>query len=177
MSFDIIALSGKSGCGNTTVGRLVAEKTNYHFINYTFRNLAQEWDVSLAEVANQAKNNPDIDRLIDTKQTELARSENSVLSSRLAIWMLPEALLKVYLFAGEEVRISRILKREGGDLKIKKSETLKRDEEDSRRYQSLYGIRVDDYGFADIIINTENFIPEEIASIIFDAYTLKRGRG
>jgi cytidylate kinase len=32
-----IAISGKSGCGNTTVSRMVAEKLGLRFINFTFR--------------------------------------------------------------------------------------------------------------------------------------------
>jgi len=34
-----IAVSGKSGCGNTTISRLVSEKLELSFINFTFRSL------------------------------------------------------------------------------------------------------------------------------------------
>ncbi|MDR1566822.1 MAG: cytidylate kinase, partial [Treponema sp.] len=37
-----IAVSGKSGCGNTTVSRLVADALDLRFINFTFRSLARE---------------------------------------------------------------------------------------------------------------------------------------
>ncbi len=37
-----IAISGKSGCGNTTVSTLVADRMNYKMINFTFRTLAKE---------------------------------------------------------------------------------------------------------------------------------------
>ncbi|HEY9053576.1 MAG TPA: hypothetical protein VIO60_02025, partial [Rectinemataceae bacterium] len=36
MAASIIAISGKSGCGNTTVSRLVAKRLERRFINYTF---------------------------------------------------------------------------------------------------------------------------------------------
>ena len=37
-----IAISGKSGCGNTTVSGLLAQKLGIKLINYTFRQLAEE---------------------------------------------------------------------------------------------------------------------------------------
>ncbi|NBK25522.1 MAG: cytidylate kinase, partial [Spirochaetia bacterium] len=37
-----IAISGKSGCGNTTVSKLVADRLGYPMINFTFRTLSEE---------------------------------------------------------------------------------------------------------------------------------------
>lgn len=37
-----VAISGKSGCGNTTVSSMLAEKLGIKLINYTFRQLAAE---------------------------------------------------------------------------------------------------------------------------------------
>ena len=37
-----IAISGKSGCGNTTVSTMLAQRLGIKLINYTFRNLAKD---------------------------------------------------------------------------------------------------------------------------------------
>lgn len=37
-----IAISGRSGCGNTTVSTLLAQKLGVKLINFTFRQLAAE---------------------------------------------------------------------------------------------------------------------------------------
>ena len=37
-----IAISGLSGCGNTTVSKKLSEMLGVRMINYTFRNLAEE---------------------------------------------------------------------------------------------------------------------------------------
>ena len=37
-----IAVSGKSGCGNTTVSTLLAQRLGYPMINFTFRQMAKE---------------------------------------------------------------------------------------------------------------------------------------
>ncbi len=56
----------------------------------------------------------------------LARKD-CVLGSRLAIWVLKEADLKVYLTASSEVRARRIQVREGGSLEQRLDETMRRD--------------------------------------------------
>lgn len=42
-----IAISGASGCGNTTVSSLLADGLGIPCINYTFRNLAKELGMPL----------------------------------------------------------------------------------------------------------------------------------
>ena len=99
-----VAISGKSGCGNTTVSGLLSQKLGITLINYTFRQLAQEKNMTLAQVIEAAKNDDSYDKYVDKHQVELAQKESCVLGSRLAIWMLKEADLKVYLYASDETR-------------------------------------------------------------------------
>ncbi|MDR2768052.1 MAG: cytidylate kinase family protein [Treponema sp.] len=162
-----IAVSGKSGCGNTTVSRMVAERLGLQFINFTFRSLAAEKKISLKEIFDRAAREDCWDREVDTRQVELARGvPGCVLGSRLAIWVLGEADLKVYLRARPETRAKRIVHREGGDLQAVAEFTRDRDGRDRERYIRLYNIDNDDYGFADLIIDTDDMNPEEIAYAI-----------
>lgn len=161
-----VAISGKSGCGNTTVSTLLAEKLGVKLINYTFRQLAAEKGLTLAQVIENARTDDSYDIFVDNHQVELARAEPCVLGSRLAIWMLKEADLKVYLFASDETRAKRILDREGGDLQKIKDFTAMRDSEDTRRYKKIYNIDNNDYSFSDLIIDTAKFNPEQIVELI-----------
>ncbi|MEE0885893.1 MAG: AAA family ATPase [Treponema sp.] len=163
-----VAISGKSGCGNTTVSTLLAEKLGVKLINYTFRQLAAEKGLTLAQVIENAKTDDSYDIFVDNHQVELAKAEPCVLGSRLAIWMLKEADLKVYLFASDETRANRILNREGGDLQKIKDFTAMRDSEDTRRYKKIYNIDNNDYSFSDLIIDTANYNPEQIVDIIVE---------
>ena len=161
-----IAISGKSGCGNTTVSGLLSEKLGVKLINYTFRQLAAEKGMTLKEVIEAAKNDDSYDKYVDQHQVELALQEPCVLGSRLAIWMLKEADLKVYLYASDETRAGRVFNREGGDLQQIKDFTAMRDREDTGRYKEFYNIDNNDYDFVDIIIDTGNYNPEQIVDII-----------
>ncbi len=163
-----VAISGKSGCGNTTVSTLLAQKLGVKLINYTFRQLAAEKGMTLAQVIDAAKNDDSYDKYVDKHQVELALAQPCVLGSRLAIWMLKEADLKVYLFASDETRASRVFNREGGDLQAIKDFTAMRDREDTSRYKEFYGIDNNDYQFVDIVIDVNNKTPDEIVQIIVD---------
>ena len=162
-----IAVSGKSGCGNTTVSSLLARSLGIKLVNYTFRQLAEERGLTLEQVIENAKNDDGYDRYIDTHQVELAEKESCVLGSRLAIWMLEKADIKVYLKASDFSRSRRIFKREGGDLQRIADFTAMRDREDTKRYKKIYGIDNDAYEkVADMVIDTELKTPEEIADDI-----------
>ena len=162
-----IAISGKSGCGNTTVSRMVADSLELRFINFTFRNLAQERGLSLKEVLDLAARDDSLDREVDTRQAEMAREEGGcVLGSRLAIWMLPEADLKVFLTAHPDTRAKRIQGREGESLQHIAEFTASRDRQDHERYLRIYRINNDDYSFADLVIESDEISPGEIAEMI-----------
>jgi len=165
-----IAVSGKSGCGNTSVSRLMAEKLDLAFINFTFRSLAEEKDLNLNDVLKKAKEDDWWDREVDRRQVSMAKkSTGCVLGSRLAIWMLKEADLTVYLKANPKTRAERIIRREGGVLDEVMAFTLERDRQDRERYLHLYNIDNDDFHFADLILDTDNMGIAEITSMIIDS--------
>ncbi len=165
-----IAISSKSGCGNTTVTRLLSEKLGYKMINFTFRQMAEERNMEFWDFCHLAEKDDNIDKELDRRQVEMAlKEENCVLGSRLAIWMLKAADLKVYLTATSETRANRILKREGGTFEERYEETVRRDEKDSARYKRIYHIDNEKpEAVADLIIATDDKTPEEIVSCIID---------
>ncbi len=164
-----IAISGKSGCGNSTVSGIVAEKLGLKLINYTFRNMAEDMGVSFGELRKMEEGDDSFDRKLDAKQVELAGEGNCVLGSRLAIWILKDADLKVYLTAPDRVRAGRIARREGKTLEEALKETVERDKLDHARYLRIYGIDNDDLSAADLVIDTERNDENEVASIIIEA--------
>ncbi len=165
----IIAISGKSGCGNSTVSRLVAERLGRRLVNYTFHTMADEMGIPFVRLLEMASADSSYDRTLDERQVAMAHENDCVIGSRLAIWLVRDADLKVYLHASSEVRAERIRKREGGDSAEVLSFTKKRDEIDRERYLSIYGIDNDRYDFADLVINTERMSPDRIAGVVVAA--------
>jgi cytidylate kinase len=162
----IIAVSGKSGCGNTSASRIAAEKLGLTLVNYTFHNYAVDLGIPFPELLARAETDPSYDLDLDKKQLALAREGNCVLGSRLAIWLLREASLKVYLKASPRVRAERIARRENKDAATTMHETAVRDANDRQRYLKLYQIDIDDFGFADLVIDTEKGDQHYVADLI-----------
>lgn len=162
-----IAISGKSGCGNTTVSKLTAKKINIKFINYTFRIMAKEKGMDFEEMCALAESDYSYDKYLDQKQKELASEGNCVTGSRLAIWLLEDADLKVFLDAPLEVRVGRIHKREGGNFEEVLKKTIARDKRDTDRYKAIYEIDNNKYKeVSDIVIDTTKYSSVAVADII-----------
>ncbi len=174
MQMGIVAISGKSGCGNTTVLRLVAEKLGFTPVNYTFRTMAGDLGIPFEELLKRAQESLEYDRRLDEHQAVLARRGNTVIGSRLAIWMVPEADLKIYLRASHAVRVQRIHAREGGDIAEIDRFTKERDAKDRGRYLALYNIDIDDTSCAHLSIDTEHWSAEEVAEIVVNAYNIRK---
>ncbi len=170
----IIAISGKAGCGNTTVLHLVAERLGFEPVNYTFRSMAADMGMSFEELLRRAEESLEYDRRLDEHQAMLARKGNTVIGSRLAIWMVPEADLKVYLTASHAVRVQRIHAREGGDIASIERFTRERDARDRSRYLALYNIDIDDISCAHLVIDTERWSALQVAQIIADVYNVAK---
>lgn len=161
-----IAISGHSGCGNTTASRNVGRELGLTVINYTFRDLAEALGMEFEELHADAPSNAIYDYLTDLMLIRSSLDNKVIVGSRLAAWLL-DADLRIWLHAPLEVRAGRINARE----KVRTYEetlykTLKRDEQNVARYLQLYGINLEDQSDFDIIINTHLLSAEQVSSLI-----------
>lgn len=196
-----LALSGLSGCGNSTVTGLVASKLGLKKINYTFRELAREQGKTFEEVCAEAEETfPAVDLLLDKKLFGLAAaSEDCVVGSRLAVWLDDERVTKrlgveksfsfdarFWLNVSLEERARRIAEREGLEPEKTLKETRERDERDWKRYKRLYGINILEHEMkgvnaigAEVIAidaeyNDAEGVAREIASAVKKAKSLQK---
>jgi len=170
-----IAISGLSGCGNSTVTKLVGEKLGLTVINFSFKQLAQEKGLSEEEIQVLAERDPRFDFELDERNLNSAlENEGIVWGNRLSAWFLSKtgkADLVVWLEASLKERERRIEER--AKLTGKKQVSAEvRDGKNARRYIKLYRIDVGDIrlkkdgGIFDLVIDSERLSPEEIAEII-----------
>jgi CMP/dCMP kinase len=166
-----IAISGHSGCGNTTATTNVGKSLSLRMVNYTFRDLAKDVGLTFDEVQKQASENPLFDYLTDLQLVRAALNPQIVLGTRLASWLM-EADLRIWLHASLEARAARISKREtekASSYEHVLYKTLKRDEENRKRYLRLYGIDILDHSDFDMTINTEKLTAEQVSGLIVAA--------
>jgi len=167
-----IAISGHSGCGNTTATRNVGKALNIPVVNYTFRDLAKDLNINFDILHKEAENNLIFDYLTDLNLIcHSVACENLVVGTRLAAWLM-DADLHIWLHAPLETRASRIHLRESEKNSTHESvlyKTLKRDEQNKKRYLKLYGIDISDHSEFDITINTEKLTSEQVSGLIVTA--------
>lgn len=128
--------------------------------------MAEEKGMSVLEFSEFAESNDNIDKEIDKRQAELAKSsENLILEGRLSAYFV-EADLKLWLMAPLDVRAQRISQRESKSVDVAKEEIKIREESEALRYLDIHNIDISNLDIYDLMINTDSFDPESITKII-----------
>jgi cytidylate kinase len=175
-----ITVSGLPGSGTTSLARYLAQilKTDLISAGEVFRQMAQEQGMELAEFGRLAESDPSFDRLIDDRQKEIALAhENIIVEGRLSGWFVPQADLKIWLYATPECRVTRIQTRDTiGDLEAAAQMTRERESCEAVRYKTYYEIDIADISPYHIVLNSERFNVEELGSIVCSAIGVIRQR-
>ncbi len=167
-----IAISGQSGCGNTTATKNVGQALGLQIVNYTFRDLARDLGLSFEYIHQQSKSSLIFDYLTDLILIRSSSAnQNIVIGTRLAAWLM-NSELRIWLHAPLETRAHRINQREsenGVPYEQVLYKTLKRDEDNKKRYMRLYGLDIDDHSDFDVTINTDKLTAAQVSSLIVAA--------
>ncbi|HDD57465.1 MAG TPA: cytidylate kinase [Thermoplasmatales archaeon] len=166
-----ITISGAPGSGTTTVAKILRDqlKIKYVYAGEIFRKEAERYGMSLQDFGKYCEEHPEIDKKLDELQKKILKKGNVILEGRIAGWIAHRnniPALKVLIEADEKTRVERIIKRESGDFEEKRREMLEREQSEAKRYKNYYGIDVGDKSIYDLVIDSTNKTPEEVASII-----------
>ena len=166
-----ITISGLPGTGKTTVAKLLENRLGlkYVYSGEIFRRLAKKYKMSLDEFGAYCERHQEIDEELDTYQLELLRKGNVIVEGRIAGWLAYRnniAAVKVLLDAPLDVRATRIVKREKGEMEKRKKEIVKREQSEATRYKKYYHIDVHDNSIYDVVIDTADKSPEKIVDLI-----------
>lgn len=170
----LVTVSGLPATGTTTIAELLASEYNFEVLSGgdIFRQMASERGVTLAELTEQSRTNPEIDKEVDERLQEEIQShldgsrvpdgDGLIVESRLAAWHADgNATVTVYLHASPEVRSSRI-----SDRDETLAELESRADSEIKRYQSHYGVDVTDESHYDLLIDTGRLTVQEVLNQI-----------
>ena len=164
----IITIGGLAGTGTTTLAEVLSEKLDIPYISagFIFREMAAEHGMSVLEFSEFAEGNDDIDKEIDKRQAELAKSsDNLIVEGRLSAYFV-EADLKLWLVTPFDVRSKRIADRESKSVDVASEEIIAREKSEALRYMDIHNIDISNMDIYDLIINTSTFNPEKVLEII-----------
>ena len=172
-----ITISGIGGVGKGTTSKLLAEKIGYKVLSGGdfFRKMADDMDMTVYEFDQYVKENPEYDIKLDEMQKKYGEeNDNFVLESRLGWYFVPDSF-KVKLICDEEIRLKRVVERDGGDIFEAKHDEKMRLESIHGRYKKLYDIDdFEDDSHYNLIIDTTNLSPEEVVEKILEAIKDKK---
>ena len=161
-----ITVSGLSGSGKSTGARAIARALNIKYVSAgeILRQIAKDRKISLLEIVKTRE--PEIDYEMDKITLNLAMGGNVVLDGRLTGWVAGDwADVKIFYECSLNTRAKRVSKRDYITSEESKKMLQKRDEEDQKIYQNLYGINSFDKSIYDIIIDNENLTENEAKTI------------
>lgn len=168
-----ITVSGLPGSGTTSLAKHLAELLNSDLISAgeVFRQMAAEQGMDVAEFGRLAEKDPSYDRVIDERQKEIALEHQEIIvEGRLSAWFVPQADLKIWLYAPVECRVLRIQSRDTiADLDTASRLTSEREKSEAIRYKTYYGIDIADLSPYHLILNSSLLGVEELGEIVTGA--------
>jgi cytidylate kinase len=179
----IITIAGKPASGKSTSAKLVAKSLGYaHYsTGDLFRELAAEQNKDVLQLNLHAERDTSIDHKVDERQKTLGLTEdNFVIDARLGWHFIPNSF-KVYLDLDTLHGAERILANP--DIERDSKEDIPQDpheyskvltarlESESRRYKALYDADGHDRSNFDLVIDTKTNSPEQVSTLIIDAFT------
>ena len=170
----LITISGLPGAGTSTVARLVADALGVERVDggTVFRVMAAEAGLDVGEYSVVAEDDPEIDLELDQRLANRVSQGDVLLESRLAAWIVTNeglVAVRVWLDADEQERARRVARREGVDPAVALEANRAREASERRRYQTYYGIDLDDQTVYDLVIDSTATSPEAIAESIVAA--------
>lgn len=169
-----ITLTGDLGSGKSAVSRILCQRTGFEYISTgkVQRQLAEELGLDTLEMNRRADTDPSIDERIDGIFAALAHDPQSyVIDSRMAWFFLP-ASFKVFLQADVRVAAQRILgdparnseQYTSPDEAVQK--ILARKASENARFLLKYGADCANLQNFDLVIDTTQRSPDEVATLI-----------
>lgn len=176
----IITLTGKPCSGKSTVAKIFCDNYNFKHISTgnMFREILKDKNLDILEFQKGTKAQ-DIDKIIDEESIKIGKTrghEDILYDSRLGWYFIPNSF-KVFLDLNEDEMALRLFNSErditekGKNIKEAKKRVTKRWEYENNRYKKLYKIDNTNMKNYDLIIDTKDKTPDQLANEIFNKYT------
>lgn len=175
----IITLAGYPGAGKTTVKDILAKRLGYK--SYSMGDLRGKMAISrgitIDELNEIGMNDPSTDKDADAFQIDLAKVEDDFIIDGWLSWHFIPQSFKVFLNIDATQGAKRILNERKQTSNREDERPYKsvdeaqkalenRVNQSKERYKKWYNVDFSDLGHYDLVIDTTNITPEEVAEQI-----------
>ena len=178
-----ITITGILGSGKSTVAKKLAELYGFEIFSTgaILRAAAAERGMDLLDLNKELNSKLDSDRsmddLIDNTTIRVAnerKDDKLIFDSRMAWHFVPGAF-KVFVTVDPRVAAERVIKdpRPGEpaeDVDELCAELVERSRVEQTRFQYLYGVDYYDYKNFDLVVDSSNRTPDQVAAIIWEHF-------
>jgi cytidylate kinase len=170
----LITVSGPPGSGTTTVAQRVADRLGLELVpgGEVFRALAAERNMSLPVFGRYVADHPEVDVELDSRLARRARDGGAVIESRLAGWIAHNerlAAVVVWIDCDPRIRAQRVAAREGVSVGRALADNEERQRVERGRYLALYGVDLTDLSIYELVLDSGELQPQELADRVVDA--------
>lgn len=172
--YKIITLTGNPGSGKKKVAEILIEKTGWEKINTGLMNreMALKLQVDFNLFNKYKQTHPEIDQEIDKEIKNIGETrENIIVDSRIGWYLIPKSL-KVFLGTPIKVSAERIFNdhtrtsEKFASLEEAEKAIEKRRNDEIELFMKLYSIDLADMSNFDLVIDTHDKTPGEVADLI-----------
>lgn len=168
-----ITIAGEAGSGKGTVRDILKQKLGYETwsMGDMRREIAKKHKLTIHELNKIGEKEDWTDKEVDNFQKKLNRKENLIVEGRLSWYFIPDSL-KIFLDVSPEVAAKRIFNHKRctetktKDIKEMEEKTKERKQSDIKRYEKYYNVNPYNKENFDVVIDTTNKTPEEVAEKI-----------
>lgn len=159
----IIAISGLTGSGKTTIGEKVAKALNVRYIYTSHKQSVKE----IADVVKfTRKATPAFEKSFDSRIVALANKQDCVVTTWMGPWLIKKATARVWLYASLDSRVKRKMKEVKMSYQKTKRYVLEKDRLNMKRFKKIYNVDINDHGIFDICINTERLEVKQTVDMV-----------
>jgi cytidylate kinase len=160
-----VTIFGLAATGKSTVSKIICNDLNLEYMSTgnMFREEAAKRGLSVYEFDSLCRSDSKFDLELDNSVKVYGQNnDNFIFESRLAWYFIPDSI-KIKLNCDLDIRIGRVIERDGGDFDEAKRLTLQREVDITERYTNLYNLAnfADDSHY-DYIIDTTSIGIDEV---------------